>query len=204
MDNKIQSGFTLIEILVAVAVAAILLGIGIPSFSGAIKNSQVSSDYNELTQALYLARSEAIKSGTPITVCPRKTDTAQQCGTTQAHWDHGWLVFQDNQLATGENNAEVGPLDVIIAIHPPKRSDNDITAKGSIDRTRNTVSDRTYIRYSSDGSSNWGNGSFLLCDYEEFEHSRVLNVAPTGDVRPGRPSGSDYPRDVFTDEVCKP
>jgi len=204
MDTRLQRGFTLIEMLVAIAVAAILLGIGIPSFSGAIKNARVSADNNELTQALYLARSEAVKSSTEVTVCPRASENAMTCGSGMFDWRHGWLVFIDNEFATNELAATVGPLDEIIGIHPKQRSNNVISAIGSTDRTVNTVTGRNYIRYETTGISEWANGSFLICDDATHERSRVINIAPTGDVRPGRKSGSEYLRDVFNREACTP
>jgi len=203
MDIKLQKGFTLIELFVALAVAAILLGIGIPSFSGAIKNSQISSDTNEITRALFLARSEAVKSNELVTVCPKQTIGSLQCGTDANDWKFGWLVFVDNEFALGELSATVNPEDEIISIHDKPKSDNTIEGMGSTDRTKLTASARTYIRYLPTGKSEWANGSFLLCNDDDAERSRAINIAPTGDIRPGRPSGSKYPRDVFNDEACQ-
>jgi len=163
MDKIRQDGFTLIELLVAMAVAGILLGIGVPSFSGAIKNSQVSSDYNEITQALYLARSEAVKSNRRVTVCPKMVPDSQQCGSSPQSWQYGWLVFIDNVFATNEAAASINPEDEIISVHSKPRSKNEIKAIGSDDRTRATATERTYIRYRQTGQSEWANGSFLLC-----------------------------------------
>jgi len=202
MDKTTHNGFTLIELLVALAVAAILLGVGIPSFSGAIKNSQVSADYNELTQALYMARSEAVKANQRVTVCPRASVDSPECGSSTESWKNGWLVFMDNVFDPNEASASVDNGDEIISFHREPRSKNAISAKGSIDRTKNTAISRNYIRYQQTGRSNWANGSFYLCSDEDVKRSRVVNIAPTGDVRPGRPSGSDYPRDVFNDEAC--
>ncbi len=202
MDTKNQNGFTLIELLVALAVAAILLGIGIPSFSGAIKNSRVSADYSEITQALFMARSEAVKSRSRVTVCPKKALDAMQCGSVNTDWEHGWLVFVDNVFATNAAAASIDAEDEIISVHPKQRSKNTITAIGSSDRTAQTAHVKTYIAYESEGQSSWANGSFLICNADDVELSRVLNVAPTGDVRPGRPSGTKKPRDVFNREAC--
>lgn len=202
MDTNSYNGFTLIELLVALAVAAILLGVGVPSFSSAIKNSQVSADYNEIVQALYMARSESVKSSELVTVCPKMTVGSEQCGTNNGDWKNGWLVFIDNTFATNEVAASVDNDDVIISIHPEPRSKNEITAVGSTNRTKNTASERNYIRYTPTGESEWANGSFMLCNDDDVELSRAINVAPTGDVRPGRKSGSPYPRDVFNEEAC--
>ncbi len=202
MGVQKQNGFTLIELLVALAVAAILLGIGIPSFSGAIKNGRVSSDYSQITQALYLARSEAVKSHSAVTVCPKASLNANQCGKSSDDWQHGWLVFIDDDFSHNEDAATINDIDEIISVYSAPRSDNSIKAIGSKDKTANSASVRQYIRYESEGVANWANGSFLLCNDTDAELSRALNVVPTGDVRPGRPSGSKYPRDVFNREAC--
>jgi len=202
MENKVQNGFTLIELLVTIAITSILLGVGIPSFTGAIKNSQVSSDYNEMTQALYMARSEAIKSSADVTVCPKSDIDAITCGASNDDWENGWLVFVDTIFATNEASAGINTEDELISVHPQPRSDNTITSIGSVDRTAATAAVRTYIRYNSRGQADWANGSITMCSDDDVKRSRVINIAPTGDVRPGRPSGSDYPRNVFNQEAC--
>lgn len=203
MGGQNQNGFTLIELLVALAVAAILLGIGIPSFSGAIKNGRVSSDYSQITQALYLARSESVKSHEAVTVCPRSEVDSTVCGKKDSDWQFGWLVFIDDAYVSTEDWATIDPSDVIVSVYAAPRSDNSIEAWGSSDKGYGSRSLRTYIRYESQGLANWANGSFLLCNGADADLSRALNVAPTGDVRPGRPSGTKYPRDVWSKETCK-
>jgi len=202
MNTTHQDGFTLVEMLIALAVAAILLGVGIPSFSGAIKNSQVSSDYNGLVQALYLARSEAVKTSELVTVCPKKAIDSTQCGPGLNDWKYGWLVFIDMQPESSGDAADIGPEDEIILIHDELRSENTVTAYGSSDRSRPTKTNRFFIQYNVEGKANWANGTFKLCNDKEDDLSRAINIAPTGDVRPGRPNGSELPTDVFGDDVC--
>jgi len=60
-----HNGFTLIELVVALAVLGILVAIGLPSFNAAIANSRISSQYNDTIGALFIARSEAVKSSLP-------------------------------------------------------------------------------------------------------------------------------------------
>ena len=68
MDRKPSGGFTLLELLVAMAVAGILLGVGVPSFVEVMKNARLSTQHNDLLQSLYLARSEAIKGTADVVV----------------------------------------------------------------------------------------------------------------------------------------
>lgn len=63
-----QGGFTLLELLVTVTVLAILLTVGVPSFTQFVQNSRVTARTNDIVTGLNVARSEAIKRGAPITV----------------------------------------------------------------------------------------------------------------------------------------
>ena len=82
-----NAGFTLIELMVTISIAAILLGIAIPSFTSTIASNRLTTYANELVTALNLARSEAIKRGIQVTVTRK--------GTTSAQWKSGWDVFVD-------------------------------------------------------------------------------------------------------------
>lgn len=63
---QIQKGFTLIELMVTIAVLAIAVSIAVPSFQGVIEESRVSTQTNTLISALNLARSEAVKRGNTV------------------------------------------------------------------------------------------------------------------------------------------
>lgn len=65
---KNSRGFTLIELLVTLAVLAILLAFAVPSFVNLIENSRVTTQTNSLLAAVNLARSEAVKQGTAISI----------------------------------------------------------------------------------------------------------------------------------------
>jgi prepilin-type N-terminal cleavage/methylation domain-containing protein len=96
MNTRSQHGFTLLELMTAVAVLGILLGLGVPSFTQMIRNNRVVANTNELVVALSAARSEAVKRGLPVTVCARSGPTSDVCRTgTASNWGSGWLVFVD-------------------------------------------------------------------------------------------------------------
>ena len=65
MKNKVL-GFTLIEMMVVVAVVAILLSVAVPSFSGLLSRARVKAVAEEQVGHLYLAKAEALKSGKPV------------------------------------------------------------------------------------------------------------------------------------------
>lgn len=92
-------GFTLIELMVAIAIAAVLLFIGIPSFVAFQRNSELTSSANSLVAALGAARGEAMKRGRQAVVIPR----------VDSDWASGWTVFVD-----ADNNQQFNGSDILI------------------------------------------------------------------------------------------
>ena len=86
------SGFTMIEMLITIAVAAILMGIAIPSFRYITNANRIASEINGLVGDLQLARAQAIKEGRTVTVC-QSSDSATCTNSTS--WASGWIVFSD-------------------------------------------------------------------------------------------------------------
>jgi type IV fimbrial biogenesis protein FimT len=86
------SGFTMIEMLMTMAIAAILLGLAVPSFRYVTNSNRIAGEINGLLGDLQLARSEAIKEGRNVTVCV-STDGATCTNSTA--WQSGWIVFAD-------------------------------------------------------------------------------------------------------------
>jgi type IV fimbrial biogenesis protein FimT len=89
-------GFTLLELMVAITIGALILGIGIPSFRNYLRSAELTSTANDLLGAFYLARGEAVKRRRNVVVCfsaePSATTPVCSAGVTRA----GWVVFQDN------------------------------------------------------------------------------------------------------------
>lgn len=97
MMNK-QNGFTLYELMIALAIFGIIGGLGIPGYLNYIRNSQLNSASTDIFSDIYLARSEAIKTKTPVAIC-RTADTNAvnpTCDASSDIWNSGWLVFVDN------------------------------------------------------------------------------------------------------------
>ncbi|HEX7060838.1 MAG TPA: GspH/FimT family pseudopilin [Woeseiaceae bacterium] len=89
MHTKRHAGFTLLELIVTLAVAAIILSFGVPGFMGFVQNSRATTHTNDLVTALNLARSEATRRGSAVTVCST-TNGASCNGSTD--WSTGWVV----------------------------------------------------------------------------------------------------------------
>lgn len=87
-----QSGFTLVELMIVVAILALLVTVGIPSFNSFLADNRMSSYTNDLIADLNLARSEAIKRNTPVSIC---SSTDQASCANSSSWNTGWVIFTD-------------------------------------------------------------------------------------------------------------
>ena len=202
MCAKKQQGFTLIELMISLAIFSVLIGLGAPSFISAMKNSRLDSDYGELVRSMYLARSEAVKRTVRVGVCARATDTT--CG---ANWNNGWIVFLDNVQGTPTTTGVINNGDEILRFSPPLDDKRKVTAAGSpwqvVSSSSNSVT-QTFVQYRPDGSSSLSGGTFVICDDRGEEHARTLNIVLTGDIRKGRKKGNKIAKDVYGVEIVCP
>ncbi|MDE2081846.1 MAG: GspH/FimT family pseudopilin [Burkholderiales bacterium] len=100
------AGLTLIELMVTIAVAAILMATAIPSFQAMIQRNRVITEANSLVSDLQFARSEAIRQGLPVSLCV-SADGRTCLGANT--WHSGWIVFVDT-AASGSIASGVTPL----------------------------------------------------------------------------------------------
>lgn len=103
ISRGISRGFTLVELAVTVAVLAVVLGLSAPLFTGMINGNRLVGNANELVAAILIARSEAIRSNRPTSLC-QSTDGAT-CSNVSP-W-RGWIVFAD---ANNNNAADAGEI----------------------------------------------------------------------------------------------
>ncbi|MCS5712492.1 GspH/FimT family pseudopilin [Candidatus Berkiella aquae] len=102
-----KRGFTLIELLITILVLAIVMAIAIPSFYSIIQNNLTVATSNDLMISLNYARSEAIKRGANVSLCPAADQTFSGCGND---WNQGWLIFVNpnaNTNYSASNSAQV-------------------------------------------------------------------------------------------------
>ena len=88
-----QLGFTLIELMIAIVVLAVLLGIAVPSFQETIRLNRTAAVNNDLIAGLQLARSEAIRRGQAVRFCSGANDGATNCNA--GNLNNGWYVTTD-------------------------------------------------------------------------------------------------------------
>ncbi|KPJ92750.1 MAG: hypothetical protein AMJ53_08750 [Gammaproteobacteria bacterium SG8_11] len=177
-------GFTLIELMVTIALAAIILTQAVPSFNALVQNNRLISQKNEFISTLNLARSEALKRGTRVTVCA-STDQ-NTCDTTD--WEKGWIVFSDrdadNVLDAG-TGACLDNEDCLIRVNAGLSDGNTLSAKKS-----GTAAAAGFIQYTPRGAVDSA-ATFTFCDQRGEEHARATNINNLGRAISASDSGAD-------------
>ena len=87
--SRARRGFSLIELMVTVAVAAVLLALAIPSFRGTLISNQLTTAANDWVAAVNMARAEAIKRNTNVMVCGANTPGSGLGSNADGHADGG-------------------------------------------------------------------------------------------------------------------
>lgn len=168
-------GFTLVELLVVLAVGASLLAIAVPGYAFLVNASRLTTMTNDLVATLHLVRSEAIKRGRRVTVCKTSNPAAPvpTCDTA-ADWHQGWLIFVD-----GDNRGVLDNQDELIRVTQDKLNGASIS----------TSNFNNYVSFlpsgMSQGPNNLGNGTFKIC-LEHMQRKVILSV--TGRIRSARGS----------------
>ncbi|SRR5579859_6863311 len=117
-------GFTLMELMITISIAAILLAIGVPSFKYVTSANRASSEINGLLGDLQFARGEAIKEGQTVTICASVNGTSCSGSTS---WNTGWIVFSD-AIPLGI----VDPNDAILKVQAPFSGSDVLTADHAV------------------------------------------------------------------------
>jgi type IV fimbrial biogenesis protein FimT len=89
------TGFTLVELMVTIAVLAILLGVAVPGFQAFVRRTQVSNMTNEFVAATLIAKADAVARNRCVTLCRSANASvdAPTCTTSGDEWTAGWLIF---------------------------------------------------------------------------------------------------------------
>lgn len=177
LNREYQPGMSLVEMLMAVGIMAILLGFAVPQFRAMVIDTKISISVNQFVVANAYAREQAIRRGQLVTICRAvKADlgsdvcsdsaTAQRAATD---WGSGWLVFVED----ASNPAGIGQID----------GDEEILARqGELAESTQGSASLTRLTYNSNGLPVNMAGANLKFHYQQ-QFRRVLCIARSGRLR---------------------
>lgn len=165
-SSGLHAGFTLVEQVVTLAIAAILIAMAVPAMAGLIARSAVRDAEDALFTAAQLARSSAVNHDVRALLCP--SSDGRHCNGRPS-WQQGWIVGLDRDRD--------GQPDTVALVHRPPGP--RIRIIGSAGRDR--------VRFKPDGSAAGTNLTLLICPHgTRGETARAVIVSNVGRIRETR------------------
>ncbi len=164
--QKHESAFTLIELMIAIAVAAVVLTLGVPSFSNVMERNQLSASINNVVASLNFARSEAVKRNRRVSVC--HSNDLNSC--SGLNYGDGWIIFVDDD----EDGIRDDPQDEILIVN------ESLDTTLSLGTNFSGVGENFSFR--SNGRTN-KQGRFVLCKAGNLNKSKAVFITFSGRVR---------------------
>ncbi len=155
----VNLGFTLLELLVTMAISAILLMVAVPGFHDLYVTNTLVSETNGFVAALNTARGEAVRRGIRVTL--RNTDGNKNCGDA-------WTMFVDTN---GDGSQDTGEATL-------KRG-GAVSGRVSF---KSNAHFTDYIAFTSTGDSN-NIGTFVLCYDNSLVKARAIIINFPGRIR---------------------
>jgi type IV fimbrial biogenesis protein FimT len=163
-----DSGFTLIELMIAIALVAILLATAVPALDDFTNDARQTGAINDFIASIHLARNTAITTNARVTMCPSASGT--NCEVTA--WDRGWIVF-------GDLNSN-GSLDV---------GETIVSASAAVEGLNIQSGEFPLaLMYRPNGRAmtaalTGNSGEFSVCDFRGADHAKVILVELSGRPR---------------------
>lgn len=170
--RNFSAGYTVLELMVTVSIAALLLVMGIPSLQGFKQQQLMKAALASLQNDLMMGRSEAVHLNTRVVSCP---GTPQDGCSGASDWSGGWIVFADSNADRSRQPSE-----------PLVRH-----GQGFENMKISGTAGRTDIRFHPDGSSPGSNGSITFCGLGGPDQARKLIISNLGRVRRDSAAGTD-------------
>lgn len=164
--------FTLLELLVTLAIVAILLAAGVPSFQTWVKNQTLAHASNRLLSDLRYARHAAVDRNQRVVICPGKP--ASGCANSP-QWEDGWIIFAD------PNGDRVRQSDEALLRESPLLQ--GLSARTSQARQR--------LSFFPDGSAPGSNATVWLCDSRGPRFGHQVRINLSGRIRSTRASDDE-------------
>lgn len=169
-----QTGITMIELLAALGIAATLMAMAIPSYRSFTLNNRMVAEFNNFTSALQVARSEAIRRNTNVSVCT--SGDGLNCGAS-INWEDGWIICVEAECGTEPGLLRFG-----------EALPDDYSLRSSA-----SFASQSLITFSNDGTlaNNDGRGAFTLCDERAAEQAKIIIINAVGRTQRGFDDDSD-------------
>lgn len=193
--GKINSGFSLVEILTVVIISAILITAAIPGYESFVRNNESLVMASRLASSLRLARAEAIKTGIPVTVCPIDSSfnptTAFDQTTEQwpcqdiITWD-AWKVFRDADFNATEDFTNGWPIiEYVGGNNQPGAITSSISGPITFDpngfaNLNPTVTRSGWTWSASPSGGDWSWSNTYGSDYGGSYPDRTFTITPAG------------------------
>jgi type IV fimbrial biogenesis protein FimT len=130
---KKLSGFTLVELIVVMAIAALMARYALSSFSLSTSKYRMQGELNALVGDIQYARAEAMREGLPASICASTNGVS--CAPSSVSWDTGWIVFSD----PNGNGAVDGSGDLILKAQKSFNNGDTFTTPGNFTFTFNRL-----------------------------------------------------------------
>jgi type IV fimbrial biogenesis protein FimT len=167
-----RRGFTLPELVFTVAIFIGLLGWGVPTFHDLRANAERTREVNQFIQAVYLARSEAIKRNGVVSLCP-SIDGAW-CAPSGTPWQRGWVIFVNRDR---DSPAVRDADEDLLRVYAPWK-------RGAVNANRATL---TFRPFGQMGVT----ATFTFCDQRGSQAARAVIISQTGRPRVSDRSASN-------------
>jgi type IV fimbrial biogenesis protein FimT len=178
MGKRRESGFTLYELLITLLIVGVILSFGVPSLQGLAANSRITAAANDLHASFQLARSEAVRAKTSVTICA-SADPLGAMSNCDGSWDQGYIVFLDDDGDLTRNGAD----ESVLRAHGPIASELTLAVSN----------DATYFSYAPSGlgrgdvGGNPALSQVIFCDErgtaeasQGFSAARLFVTTPQG------------------------
>lgn len=185
-----QNGFSLIELMVTLAIAAIVLSIAVPSYQTAVQNNRRTTATNELATALQLARSTAVSQRVVTIVCKSPDGATCPTGAGSGDWTQGWMVFTDPN-----DNGSMDGGETLIRVH------GALSGNATFIGNNNVVN---RVSFSPQGLARGSNGTITHCDARGAADASALVISVGGQVRHATDTDGDGTVDLNGANVTCP